>query len=124
MTYLKMSKHQDRSVLFDAKMELQSDDSFADPSFVKTSTKMKTTPLLARCNAQLAIKIILIVLLIVGAFVAGYLVRRAVHNTANAKTSCNDGRSPRKHSALDETVLEDMLAEMTAENIEKTHKYV
>lgn len=118
-----MAKHQDRSVLFDAKMELQSDDSFDEPSFPKSSQKAKPNASIFRCSTQLAIKVILVVLVIVGAFIAGYLIRRAVHGSANAKQPCHEEERPRKQHTLDETVLDEMLADMSAENIEKTLRY-
>lgn len=122
-----MDQHQDRSVLFDAKMELQSDDSFADPTFSQnTQTSKPSTSMLSRCSIQLAIKIILVVLLIIAAFVGGYLVRRAVHDTANAGKQCHVKVQyrPRKPPSLNETVLDEMLADVSAQNIENNLRYV
>jgi len=118
-----MNQH-DRSVLFDAKMELQpEEDSFAEPSFHASTPTSRPKPCIWRCNVVLTIKIILVVLLIVGAFIGGYLVRRAVHN-ANVQQKCQQPTPPpREHAILNETILDEMLAAMSAHNMEETLRY-
>lgn len=96
-------------------MELQSNKSVNGTSYSLNSKPTRCF----RCSVQLGLKILLIVLLIIIPFIGGYLVRRAVDN---ATLSQGESRSNRP-LALDETALEDMLADMSAENIENTLRY-
>ncbi|KAK3736513.1 hypothetical protein QZH41_009387 [Actinostola sp. cb2023] len=106
-------------------MELQpEEDSFAEPSFHASTPTSRPKPCIWRCNVVLTIKIILVVLLIVGAFIGGYLVRGAVHN-ANVQQKCQQPTPPpREHAILNETILDEMLAAMSAHNMEETLRYL
>lgn len=104
----------DTSYLFDAKMELHpEEESFAQPTIVlngKTSN---------RCNVVRVAGIVVVVALIAGAFVAGYMVRRAV--SKSSKCEKNGEVSPTSSPQIQ---LRDILAEMSAENIERNLRFV
>lgn len=98
----------DTSYLFDAKMELHSEEeSYTQPIII---SKSKTSN---RGNGVLVCGIVVVVALIAGAFVAGYMIRSAVTKVFKCETS--GAVSP---SLLPHIRLREILAEMSAENIE------
>ena len=102
----------DTSHLFDTKMELHpEEESFAQPTIILKNSKPSN-----RCNSVRIAGIILVVALIAAAFIGGYLVRRAVSKSSKCETNGDASRptsSPR-HSVR----LQDILADMSTENIE------
>ena len=104
----------DTSYLFDAKMELHpEEESFAQPTII---LKNKTG---SRCSVVRVAGIVVVIGLIVAAFVAGYMVRRTV-----SKCKKNGDISPTSTSAPSQIRLQDLLAEMSAENIERNLRFV
>lgn len=104
----------DTSHLFDAKMELHpEEESFAQPTII---LKSKTSN---RCNGFLIAGIVVVVALIAGAFVGGYMVRRAVSKLSKCGT--NGEVSP---TSSPQIRLQDILAEMSSENIERNLRFV
>ena len=104
----------DTSYLFDAKMELHSEEeSYTQPIII---SKSKTSN---RGNGVLVCGIVVVVALIAGAFVAGYMIRSAVTKVFKCETS--GAVSP---SLLPHIRLREILAEMSAENIEHNLRYV
>lgn len=100
-------------------MELQHDEDSTEPSF---APKRKSDPRISKCNTMLTVKIVIIVLLIVVSFMAGYLVRRAIYqvkSNANADRECQY-KSPK---TLDETPLQEMLSNLSPKSIEATLRY-
>ena len=100
----------DTSYLLDAKMELHpEEESFtAQPTIILRSESSN------RCNGVLIGGIVVVVGLIAGAFVAGYMIRSAV---TKVSTHCktNDAVSP---TSLPQIRLQDILALMSTKSIE------
>lgn len=104
----------DTSYLFDAKMELHpEEESFAQPTII---LKNKTG---SRCSVVRVAGIVLVVGLIIAAFIAGYMVRRTV-----TKCKKNGDLPPTTTPAPSQIRLQDVLAEMSAENIERNLRLV
>lgn len=104
----------DTSHLFDAKMDLHpEEESFAQPTII---LKNKTT---SRCNVVRVAAIVVLVGLVIAAFIAGYMVRRTV-----SKCKKNGDVSPTSTPAPSRIRLQDVLAEMSAENIEQNLRFV
>lgn len=104
----------DTSYLFDAKMELHpEEESFAQPTII---LKNKSS---SRCNVVRVAGIVVVVGLIVAAFIAGYMVRRTV-----SKCKKNGDVSPTSTPVPSQIRLQDVLAEMSAENIERNLRFV
>ena len=104
----------DTSHLFDAKMDLQpEEESFAQPTIILRNK----TP--SRCNVVRLAAIVVLVGLVVAAFIAGYMVRRTV-----SKCKKNEDVSPTSTPAPSRIRLQDVLAEMSAENIERNLRFV
>ena len=102
----------DTSHLFDTKMELHpEEESFAQPTIILKNSKPSN-----RCNSVRIAGIILVVALIAAAFIGGYLVRRAVSKSSKCETN-GDGSRPTSSPHLS-VRLQDILADMSAENIE------
>lgn len=101
----------DTSHLFDAKMDLQpEEESFAQPTIILKNNKAN------RCNSVRIAGIVIVVALIVGAFIGGYMTRRAVSKLSKCE---KNGSSLRPTSSPNSIQLQDILAEMSAENIER-----
>lgn len=104
----------DTSYLFDAKMDLHpEEESFAQPTII---LKTKSSN---RCNSARVAGIVVVVALIVSAFIGGYMVRRAVSKLS--KCEDNGTASPTSSPQIQ---LQDILAEMSAENIERNLRFV
>ena len=104
----------DTSHLFDAKMDLQpEEESFAQPTII---LRNKTA---SRCNVVRVAAIVVLVGLVIAAFIAGYMVRRTV-----SKCKKNEDVSPTSTPAPSRIRLQDVLAEMSAENIERNLRFV
>ena len=102
----------DTSHLFDTKMELHpEEESFAQPTIILKNSKPSN-----RCNSVRIAGIILVVALIAAAFIGGYLVRRAVSKSSKCETN-GDALRPTSSPHLS-VRLQDILADMSAENIE------
>lgn len=102
----------DTSHLFDTKMELHpEEESFAQPTIILKNSKPSN-----RCNSVRIAGIILVVALIAAAFIGGYLVRRAVSKSSKCETN-GDALRPTSSPRLS-VRLQDILADMSAENIE------
>lgn len=102
----------DTSHLFDTKMELHpEEESFAQPTIILKNSKPSN-----RCNSVRIAGIILVVALIAAAFIGGYLVRRAVSKSSKCETN-GDASRPTSSPHLS-VRLQDILADMSAENIE------
>ena len=106
----------DTSHLFDAKMDLQpEEESFAQPTIILKNNKAN------RCNSVRIAGIVIVVALIVGAFIGGYMTRRAVSKLSKCE---KNGSSLRPTSSPNSIQLQDILAEMSAENIERNLRFV
>ena len=104
----------DTSHLFDAKMDLHpEEESFAQPTII---LKNKTP---SRCNVVRVAAIVVLVGLVIAAFIAGFMVRRTV-----SKCKKNGDVSPTSTPAPSRIRLQDVLAEMSAENIEQNLRFV
>lgn len=104
----------DTSHLFDAKMELHpEEESFAQPTILLNSKSSN------RCNGTRIAGIVVVVGIIAGAFVGGYMVRRAVSKLSKCEKNgeVSPTPSPQIH-------LQDILSEMSAENIERNLRLV
>lgn len=102
----------DTSHLFDTKMELHpEEESFAQPTIILKNSKPSS-----RRNSVRIAGIILVVALIAAAFIGGYLVRRAVSKSSKCET--NGDASQPTSSPRQRVRLQDILADMSAENIE------
>lgn len=102
----------DTSHLFDTKMELHpEEESFAQPTIILKNSKPSS-----RRNSVRIAGIILVVALIAAAFIGGYLVRRAVSKSSKCET--NGDTSQPTSSPRQRVRLQDILADMSAENIE------
>ena len=107
----------DTSYLFDAKMELQpEEESFAQPTII---LKNETRSYRSRCNVVRVAAIVVVVGLVISAFIAGYMVRRTV-----SKCKKNGDVSPTSTSVPSRIGIQDVLAEMSAENIELNLRFV
>lgn len=103
----------DTSHLFDAKMDLHpEEESFAQPTII-----LKKTP--SRCNVVRVATIVVLVGLVIAAFIAGYMVRRTV-----SKCKKNEDVPPTSTPAPSRIRLQDVLAEMSADNIEENLRFV
>lgn len=109
-----MSK-QDRSILFDAKMELHpEEESFAEPTISANQDRKR------QLRWDILLKVGLVVLLVIAAFIGGYLVRRAVH-----KSKCKDDNTGSNRPMNDDNkVLQDMLATMSPSSLENMLRFV
>lgn len=109
-----MNREENSSYLYDSKMELHPDEgSFASPTIsIVNSDKPK-------CSLGKAAKVILVIVLIAGAFVGGYLIRRAVEND-----KCSNGKQSTSDNHGDLRFLKKILDEMSPENIERTLRFV
>lgn len=97
----------DTSYLVDGKMDLHpEEESFAQPTII---LKNKTP---SRCNVVRVGAIVIAVGLVIAAFVAGYMVRRTVFR-------CDKNGDVSPTSAPSRIRIQDVLAEMSAENIER-----
>lgn len=104
----------DTSYLFDAKMELHpEEESFAQPTII-LKDKAGT-----RCSSVRIAGIVVVVGLIAAAFIGGYLVRRTVHKCRN-----NQDISPSSSPVPVKVQLQDVLAEMSADDIERNLRFV
>lgn len=104
----------DTSYLFDAKMELHpEEETFAQPTII---VKNKTA---SRCNVVRIAAIVIVVGLVIAAFIAGYMVRRTV-----SKCKKNGDVSPTSAPVPSKILLQDVLAEMSAEDIERNLRFV
>ena len=108
-----MNSRQESSYLYDSKMELHPDEgTFASPTISIVSRKTE-------CTFGRVAKIVLVIFLIVGAFVGGYLVRRAIH-----KDKCTSNKSSPSNKEGELTFLKEILDEMSPVNIENTLRFV
>lgn len=102
----------DTSYLVDGKMELHpEEESFAHPTII---LKNKTP---SRCNVVRVGAIVVSVGLVIAAFIAGYMVRRTVFR-------CDKNGDVSPTSAPSRIRIQDVLAEMSAENIERNLRFV
>ena len=103
----------DTSYLVDGKMELHpEEESFAQPTII---LKNKTP---SRCNVVRVGAIVVSVGLVIAAFIAGYMVRRTVFR-------CDKNGDVSPTSAAPSRIrIQDVLAEMSAENIERNLRFV
>ena len=109
-----MNRDEESSNLYDSKMELHPDEgSFVSPAMINlVSDKPK-------CSLGKAAKVILGIVLIAGAFVSGYLIRRALE-----KDICSTGKQNASDNEGDLRFLQKILDEMSPENIERKLRFV
>lgn len=102
----------DTSYLVDGKMDLHpEEESFAQPTII---LKNKTP---SRCNVVRVGATVIAVGLVIAAFIAGYMVRRTVFR-------CDKNGDVSPTSAPSRIQIQDVLAEMSAENIERNLRFV
>ena len=104
---------QDRSMLFDSKMELHpEEESFADPTITTTE---KRAP---KFRWDVLLKVGVAVVLVIVAFIGGYLVRRAVF-----KSKCSGSGDSGARQRQDDSILDKILADMSSDNIEQNLRF-
>ena len=108
---------QDKSLLFNPKMDLYSEgESLAEPAIVRQSNDDT-----ARCRWRIrrVALVAFVVVLILAAFIGGYLVRRAVHKPKTCKVDVPSSQL----DSSDSVKLQEILAEMSPESIESTLRF-